>query len=180
VNAFSADSGGRVIEEHTETGTAAGRHEELYVVLRGRARFQLDGDEITAPAGTFVFVSDQEVERGAFAEEDGTTVLVLGGQAGVAYEVSPWEAAADAYPFWERGELDTAIEILRGVVEEHPRAGVVLYNLACAESLAGRKQDAIEHLRRSIEVEERFRDYARGDEDFAALRDDEEFKALTS
>lgn len=169
-----------MIEEHTETGTAAGRHEELYVVVRGRARFQLDGEEIAAPAGTLVFVREQEVERGAFAEEDGTTVLVIGGKVGEPYMVSPWEAAADAYPFWEQGDFDRAIAILRSVVEEHPRAGGVLYNLACAESLAGRKQDAIEHLRRSIEIEERFRGYAREDEDFAAVRDDEAFKALVS
>ena len=31
VNGFRADAGQRVIEEHNEVGTSAGRHEELYV-----------------------------------------------------------------------------------------------------------------------------------------------------
>jgi hypothetical protein len=39
VNVYGAKAGNRVIEEHDELGTAAGRHQELYVVLWGRARF---------------------------------------------------------------------------------------------------------------------------------------------
>ncbi|MEA2292917.1 MAG: hypothetical protein QOE86_556, partial [Solirubrobacteraceae bacterium] len=38
-NAFSADAGERLIEEHDETGGGAGVHEELYVVLTGHATF---------------------------------------------------------------------------------------------------------------------------------------------
>ena len=44
VNVYGAAAGDRVIEEHDELGAAAGRHQELYLVLRGRARFELDGD----------------------------------------------------------------------------------------------------------------------------------------
>ncbi|MBD0318672.1 MAG: hypothetical protein ICV71_09100, partial [Thermoleophilia bacterium] len=82
VNGFRADAGGRVIEEHNEVGTSAGRHEELYVVLSGRARFSLAGEEVDAPVGTLVFVRDPETQRGAVAEENGTTVLVVGGRPG--------------------------------------------------------------------------------------------------
>ena len=71
-----------MIEEHDELGAGAGRHEELYVVLTGRARFALAGEERDAPAGTVVFVRDPAVRRGAVAEEAGTTVLVVGGVPG--------------------------------------------------------------------------------------------------
>jgi tetratricopeptide (TPR) repeat protein len=178
VNAYGADAGKRVIEEHDELGTAAGKHEELYVVLRGSARFELDGSEHTVPAGNVVFVSDRKVRRGAIAVEDGTVVLVAGGTPGKAYEVSAWEAAGDAYPLWEDGRHQEALEILRSVAEEYPEAGIVLYNTACLEALVGEPEAAIDHLKRSIALEERFRDFARTDEDFASIRDRPDFQEL--
>src|ERR671937_230861 len=72
VNAYTGESGENVVEKHTEGRL---RHEELYVVVAGRARFELDGETIDAPAGTLVFISDPEVERYAVAEEAGTAVL---------------------------------------------------------------------------------------------------------
>jgi mannose-6-phosphate isomerase-like protein (cupin superfamily) len=178
VNAYGADAGNRVIEEHDELGTAAGRHEELYVVLRGSATFRLGEDEHTLSAGELVFISDPSVRRGAIAGEDGTIVLVVGGTPGVAYSVSAWEAAGDAYPLWRAGEITQAVEILRSVADEHPNAGIVLYNLACAETLVGQHDEALGHLRRAIELEDRFRELARTDEDFDAVRDRPEFAEL--
>jgi quercetin dioxygenase-like cupin family protein len=70
-------------------GTAG--HEELYVVLRGRATFTVDGREVDAPAGTLVFVRDPGLERSAVAVEPDTAVLAVGGAPGVAYRVAAWE-----------------------------------------------------------------------------------------
>src|SRR5207237_148710 len=65
VNAYtSAEIGGEVVEEHTE---AAYGHEELYIVVSGRATFTLDGEEVDAPAGTLVHLPDPSVRRGAVA-----------------------------------------------------------------------------------------------------------------
>lgn len=178
VNAYGADAGKRVIEEHDELGTAAGKHEELYVVLRGSATFQLGSDQQTVGVGEVVYIRDPAIRRSATAQEDGTIVLVTGGTPGVAYSVSPWEAAGDAYPHWEQGEFGKAMEILRSVVDEHPDAGIVLYNLACVEVLAGDPEPAFGHLQRAIQLEERFRELARTDEDFAAIRDRPEFQEL--
>jgi hypothetical protein len=178
VNAYGADAGKRVIEEHDELGTAAGKHEELYVVLRGSARFEFDGEEKIVGASESVYIRDPAIRRGAVAEEDGTIVLVTGGTPGEAYSVSAWEAAGDAYPHWEKGDHGKAVEILRGVVDEHPNAGIVFYNLACAEVLSGEPDSALDHLRRAIELEERFREFARTDDDFAAIRDRAEFREL--
>ena len=94
VNAFTADGGVQLIEEHDETGPNAGRHEELYVVLTGRARFTIDGTDHDAPAGTFVFVPDPASRRTAVALEDGTSAIAVGGRVGEAYEVSAWESSA--------------------------------------------------------------------------------------
>ena len=104
VNAYSASAGGRVIEEHDELSAGAGRHEELYFVAEGHARFTLDGEEIDAPAGTFVFVSDPKVRRGAVAVGERTTVLVVGGVPGRLFQASPWEAWLEAAPFLDAGE----------------------------------------------------------------------------
>ena len=94
-NAYSQpEAGGELIEEHDETGPNAGRHEELYVVLSGRARFTIDGNEDDAAAGTFVFIPDPESRRSAVALEDGTSAIAVGGRVGEAYEVSAWESSA--------------------------------------------------------------------------------------
>src|SRR5581483_2524905 len=55
-NAYRAkEAGDAVIGEHSEV---MAKHEELYLVLNGHATFTVNGDEIDAPAGTLVFVSD--------------------------------------------------------------------------------------------------------------------------
>src|SRR3954452_9754499 len=70
-NAFTADAGEQLIESHTEVGGGAGRHEELYVVLTGHATFTVDGDQLDAPAGTFVFIPEAASRREATALADG-------------------------------------------------------------------------------------------------------------
>jgi hypothetical protein len=59
-----------------------------------------------------------------------------------------------------------------------PPYGVIYYNVACCESLAGRTEDALRHLRRSIELSDRFRGFAKGDSDLDALRGEPEFAEL--
>lgn len=91
-NAYAADADQLIVEEHDEvSGTGPGGHEELYVVVRGRARFTIDGEDLDAPAGTLVFLPEPEAVRVATALEDGTLVMAFGGRVGEAYEVSEWE-----------------------------------------------------------------------------------------
>src|SRR5215218_2226808 len=80
--------GQEVVEAHRETERGRG-HEEVYAVLRGRARFTLDGEELDAPAGTFVRVSPK-VHRHAIATEAGTQVLALGGPPTFVPSASEW------------------------------------------------------------------------------------------
>jgi tetratricopeptide (TPR) repeat protein len=174
INAYSARAGKRVIEEHDELGHGAGRHEELYLVATGHATFELGGEEVDAPAGTVVFVRDPAVRRGAVAKAD-TTVLVVGGIPGRAFEPSPWEAWLAAKPLLDAGQPDRGAAVFLEALERHPGNSNVLYNLACFESLAGRPDDALAHLTEAIELDPRMREWARADEDFAAIRDDPRF-----
>jgi hypothetical protein len=89
VNAFiGAQPGDRVVELHDERELG---HEELYVVVRGAARFVVDGDEHAIPAGSMVLVPARST-REAFATEPDTAVLAVGAAPGAPFRVSPWEA----------------------------------------------------------------------------------------
>lgn len=176
VNAWTARSAGdRLINEHDEDEPDG--NEELYVVVTGRAVFELDGERRDAPAGTLV-VARPGVKRTAFAEEPGTTVLAVGGVPGKAYEPSGWELWAELRPLYDAGDYAAAADRGRELLEANPGYAGILYNVACCESLAGRPDDAIEHLRQAVELSDRFREYADGDSDFDGVRDDPRFRAL--
>jgi tetratricopeptide (TPR) repeat protein len=170
----AAETGDRIINEHDE---ADDDQEELYVVQRGRAVFELDGERFDAPAGTFVLVRPG-VKRTAFAEEPGTTILAVGGTPGQAYEPIGWELWAPVNPLFEAGDYAGAADRGREIAEANPQYAGLFYNLACAESLAGRPSDAIEHLGRAIELSERFRAFAQEDSDFDPIRDEPAFREL--
>src|SRR3954464_7442193 len=109
MGAYTADRAGQiVIEGHTESEDGMG-HEEVYVVLRGRATFTLDGTELDAPAGTFVAVLDPAVHRRAVAAEPGTAVLALGALPTFVPSDSEW--IERARPLL-RSDPDRAIAIL--------------------------------------------------------------------
>jgi quercetin dioxygenase-like cupin family protein len=89
MGAFTAERAGQeVVEAHRESEGGMG-HQEVYVVLRGRATFTLDGEALDAPAGTFVRV-EPEVHRHAVAAEPGTAVLALGGRPEFEPSSSEW------------------------------------------------------------------------------------------
>src|SRR3954462_6950021 len=86
---YTADRAGQiVIEGHTESEDGMG-HQEVYVVLRGRATFTLDGTELDAPAGTFVAVNDPGVHRRAVAAGTGPGGPSPGGPPAFAPSHSP-------------------------------------------------------------------------------------------
>jgi tetratricopeptide (TPR) repeat protein len=176
VNAYTAtEAGGEVIEDHDELGTAAGRHEELYLVVGGHARFEVDGEEIDAPAGTLVFVGDPAARRHAVAVDAATTVLVVGGTTGEAFAPSPWEGGLIAAALAQQGDHDRARTLAAESLAanaDHPR---VLYNVACAESLTGDHDAALTHLRRAIEQDPEIAGWAREDRDFDPIRKDPRF-----
>jgi hypothetical protein len=173
VNAYTAErAGDRVVEEHAETRN---RHEEVYVVVSGRAAFTVGGKEFDAPTGTLVFLPDPEVRRGATAAEDGTTVLALGARPGVAHEPSAWETFFEAYGYDKLGDTERGHRLLREAVERHPDLAVFRYHLACFDSRAGDRDAALDGLRRGVELEPEIAEWAAKDPDFDSIRDDPRF-----
>jgi tetratricopeptide (TPR) repeat protein len=175
INAYTAEPGEHVVEPHDETGGGAGRHEELYVVVSGRATFTCGGEQFDAPAGTCVFLEDPAEKREAVAEEPGTTVLAIGGRVGEAYEVSPWEYYFGGYRLRMLGRPEEELALLDEGLARFPEHGSMLYAKACALAVAGEREEALAFLERAIEQDERARGWAADDEDFAAIRDDPRF-----
>ncbi len=174
INAYTPGEEGTLISEHDESGSG---QEELYIVLDGKATFEVDGETVDAPAGTFVFVRPETRRK---ATGDGT-VLALGATPGVAYQALDW---GEAWPlhresltaYGEQRYAD-ALEAVRSGLEQMPDHAGFHYNYACFATLAGETGDeTFDHLRRSVELFPPFREQARKDDDFAALRDDPRFE----
>jgi tetratricopeptide (TPR) repeat protein len=169
INAYIApNAGDDVVEEHEETALG---HEEVYLVLAGRATFTLGGDTLDAPAGTIVFIRDPAVVRHARAEEPGTSVLAVGGPRGGAYEPSPWEDLFAAQRHRNAGDYEAYAAELEDALARRHEHPATLYNVARAKVLLGRDDEALEHLRRAVELNPDVATYAAQDEDFAALRE---------
>jgi len=148
------------------------------VVIAGHATFSVDGEEIDAPAGTAIFVRNPEATRAARATEDGTTALVVGGRRGEPWRPTPGEATEEFWPLYEAKDYEGALAIVERALETYPGNPLSHYNVACMSSLLGRREDALEHLRAAVAGYADYAENARTDEDFASLRDDEEFKAI--
>lgn len=169
INAYVApNAGDDVVEEHEESTLG---HEELYLVLSGRATFTLDGDTLDAPAGTVVFIRDPDVVRHARAEEPDTQVLAVGGPRDGVYEPSAWEDFFAATRHRNAGDYDAYLAELEEVLERRPDHPAILYNVARAETLLGRDEAALAHLRRALELRPDWAEPAAKEDDFARLRD---------
>ena len=177
INAMTAHADGdRLINEHREAEPDSS--EELYVVVSGHARFELDGEIQEAPAGTFVHVP-AGINRTAFAREAGTTVLAIGGgPAGRPYEPKGWELFAPLFPLFESGDYEEGADRAQALLADNPPYGALYYNTACFESRAGRIDAALAHLRRAVELSPSLAEAARTDDDLAALRERAEFAEI--
>jgi tetratricopeptide (TPR) repeat protein len=173
VNAYTADEAGqRVVEEHRE---AENGHEELYVVVSGRVRFMVDGEEHDAPAGTLVHCPPGTL-RGAIAEEGATTVIGIGAPPGEVFSPSGWEWTFAGMSLLAQGDEEAARAEFEAGIQAYPDAWQGYYNLACAEARSGHRDEALANLRRAAEIDpEVVRKYAPEDTDFASLMEDPEF-----
>ena len=160
------------MEEHTERQLG---HEEIYVVLRGRVRFTIDGNDHELGPGQLVFVRDPSLKRGGVALTDDAAVLAVGGKPGRPHEVSSWEYVFMASPAVQAGRWDEAERVMQEGLEEKPGDPAILYNCACLEARAGKPDAALDLLLAAVDANERFREYAQTDEDFVSLRDDPRF-----
>ena len=174
INAFTRGEDGTLVNDHDEAGTG---QEELYVVLKGTATFEIDGEAVDAPAGTFVYVGP-ELRRQATGD---ATLLVVGATPGQAYQGIDWGDAwqfhSESMPAYrEQRYADARVCVCVVLVLLLVCAGLH-YIYACFATLAGDTGDEVfEHLRRSVELRPQFREDARKDDDFAAVLDDPRFE----
>jgi hypothetical protein len=174
VNGFTPGEDGTLVNDHDEAGSG---QEELYVVLDGNVTFEIDGEAVEARPGTLVSVGPESRRK---ASGDGT-VLVVGATPGEAYSGVDWGDAwefhsASMTAYGEQRYAD-ALAAVRGALEHMPDHAGLNYNYACFATLAGETgDDTFAHLRRSVELRPQFREDARRDGDFAAVRDDPRFE----
>jgi hypothetical protein len=169
-----AAAGDPIINEYDEGSQPA---EELFVVMSGRAIFQLEDEEVEAPPGTLVYASEG-TRRTAVAAEPATTILAFDGAPGKAYDATGWELWAPLRPLYDRGEHVELTARLEDLIAANPQYPMLVYNLACSESLSGHTAEAIEHLRRAAGASEKLRADARQDSDFDPIRDEPSFKEV--
>jgi len=168
-NAYTADVGDEIVEEHTE---ASYQHEEMYVVVKGRATFTLDGEDVDAPAGTIVHLPDTTVRRTAVAQEPGTTVLAVGAKPGEPFQPSGWELGFRA----SKMEPAEAVRYVEEHMGDYPDTAATHYNLGCFRALAGDREGALEAVNRAYEMDgETFAKWAASDTDLDSIREDPRF-----
>jgi hypothetical protein len=61
-----------------------------------------------------------------------------------------------------------------------PKDPVARYNAGCFAARAGRGDEAIEHLRRAVELNARVKELMAGDEDLDSVREDPRFGELAT
>ncbi|MDX6546232.1 MAG: hypothetical protein QOG02_2006 [Gaiellales bacterium] len=166
VGGFLAERvGQQVVEDHVETSDGRG-HEELYLVLRGRATFRLDGVELDAPAGRFVLVDDPGVRRGAIAAEPGTVVVAFGGPPAFEPAASEWIERARAHAETDPGRARAVLEDLRVVYAGSP---AVLVAEAVVAAATGERAAALEALQELLELRPELRERLLDDPDIGPL-----------
>jgi len=176
VTAWTAQTAGDVvINEHDEDDPTA--DQELFVVLRGHAVFEVEGDRIDAPAGTLVFARPS-TKRKASAIEGDTTILALEGTPGEPYAARGWELWAPLAPRYQAGEYAEVAARLAALTSANPHYPMLFFNLACCESQCGQTSKALDHLQRAIEMSDEFRESAMNDSDLDQIREEPRFAEL--
>ena len=167
-NAYrAARAGDDVIEDHVESPG----QEEMYVVVAGRVRFTIDGEDVEAAHGDAVFLPDPAVRRSGVALEDGTIVLGVGGWPDKPYHSLPWEPIFLAADSMNRGDWAAAAETLEresGDHREHPR---VRFRLACCLAQLGDLDAAVGELHAAIDARPELRGEAEQEQLLAPLRE---------
>jgi uncharacterized cupin superfamily protein len=87
VNAVSIEPGEDIDIDHDEV---ASKHQEVYVVVTGRAGFRLGGEEVEAGPGDIVAVADPSEIRGYWALEPGTRIICFGAGPGAEHPFGEW------------------------------------------------------------------------------------------
>jgi quercetin dioxygenase-like cupin family protein len=174
INGWIGDPGDGLVPEHAEDSDS----EELYVVVRGRARFTVDGVDVDAPAGTLLHVGPGE-NRVAVSEEPGTIVVAIGAKIGEAFQNGGWTHFVVADALRRDGRVDEARAVIQELVALAPDVWYTHYNAACFEALAGNSDAAFAQLDQAARINtQEVRKWAAHDTDLDSLREDPRFKKV--
>ncbi len=163
-----------MIEPHREPdGT-----EELYVVLRGTARFTLGDESFDAPVGTLVH-APPDTFREATAPSRRRPCSRWAPRRARRSRPSPWEDFFVAYAELRAGDAERGRAAMRDALERDPDAWQGPYNAACFEALAGETDAALDYLRQAVERNAaEVKQYAPDDSDLDSIRDDPRYTEL--
>ena len=165
IGGFVAERAGQqVVEDHVETSDGRG-HEELYLVLRGRAEFMLDGTGLDLPAGSILLVDDPAVRRSAVAAEPDTVVIAFGGPPGFAPAASEWIERARAHAVTDPARA-AVLDDLRAAYAGSP---AVLVGEAVVAAARGERAAAQATLRELLELRPELRERLGDDPDLGPL-----------
>ena len=89
VSAVAIDPGETPDIEHDE---ASSGHQEVYVVVTGRAAFRMGDEEVEAGPGDVVALPDPAQTRGYRALEPGTRIICFGAGPGAEHPYGAWIA----------------------------------------------------------------------------------------
>ncbi len=166
INGWIGNVGEGLVPKHSEDSD----NEELYVVVRGRATFTVDGKEVDATAGTLLHLLPGE-EREAVSAEAGTIVVAIGATIGQPYEPQGWTHFVVADHHRREGRLDEGRAAMQQMLAEHPDIWGAPYNMACYAAFA--------YLKQALQLDtQTVRNFAPGDEDLDSLHDDPRWKKL--
>jgi uncharacterized cupin superfamily protein len=87
VNAVSLEPGEALDIEHDERDS---QHQEVYVVVSGRAAFRIGDVELEAGPGDVVAVADPGETRNYWALEPGTRIVCVGAGPGAEHPYGEW------------------------------------------------------------------------------------------
>ncbi len=173
-NCWTAEPGKQIVPRHTEESG----DEELYVVVRGRARFTVDDQTLDASAGTLIHVSPGET-REAIAEEADTIVLAVGATPGEAFSARGWDEVVVAFAKSRAGDLEGGRATMEALIARDPDSWEGAYNLACFEAQFGVRAEAFEQLRRALaDGPDGVAEFARDDGDLTPLHGDLRWQEL--
>ena len=168
INAFRAPhEGDSVVEDHVESPG----QEEVYLVVSGRVRFTIDGEQIDAGAGTAVFVPRPDVRRSGIALDSDTAVVAVGGWRDKPYHSLPWEPIYLAQEAMLREDWAEAAETLEREAGEHRDTGIVQFRLACCHAQMGELDQAMNELQHAVEAAPGIRDRVASEKLLSPLRE---------
>jgi hypothetical protein len=178
--AYQRKTGEAVIPYHHEAGPGGDRHEELYLVVQGGARFTIDGEEVDAPQGTAIFVHEPAATRAAVATADDTIVIAVGGPRDTAYRVTPSQSQEGFWDAYREEDWASALASTRRALEIYPGNAHLLYNVACMRARLGEDDASLTALAESVAQWEPYKEMARKDDDLESLREDPRFLELVT